>query len=128
VGLLDAATRPLRALLGSAEHEVEETLPVHEIEDIQKQILEGVGAMRRATESIDSHVAAVDALANSMPTLTAAVEALTAQLALLSEVVAPVSAAEREVADVEHRLARLGGLFGHQPHGSEPEPPPTQKT
>ena len=121
MGLLDPAVRPLRALLGGAEREVERTLPVLEIEDIQKQILDGVGAMRRATESIDSHVQAVDTLASAVPTLTAAVQALTAQLAALSEALAPMIAAEHEVAKVERRAARLGDLLGHHPRdpGSE---------
>ena len=121
MGLLDPAVRPLQALLGGAEREVESTLPVREIEDIQKQILDGVGAMRRATESIDSHVQAVDTLASALPTLTAAVQALTAQLAALSEALAPMIAAEHEVEKVERSAARLGDLLGHhsRDRGSE---------
>jgi hypothetical protein len=123
MGLLDTALRPLQALLGGAEREVERTLPVLDIEDIQKQILDGVGAMRRATESIDSHVQAIDTLASALPTLTAAVQALTAQLATLSEALAPMIAAEHEVARVERRAARIGDLLGHHPRDPGSEAP-----
>jgi chromosome segregation ATPase len=114
MGITDLAMRPLRVLLGSAEHEVEDALPVREIEDIQTQILDGVGALRRATESIESHVEVVDALATTLPVLTAAVQDLTAQLAEIVAVLAPVTEAERDMAKVEHEFSRLGGLLGHR--------------
>ena len=113
MGLTDIAMRPLRVVLGSAEHEVEDVLPVRDIEDIQSQILDGVGALRRATESIESHVAVVEALAATLPVLTAAVQELTAQLAEIVAVLAPVTEAEKEMAKVEHELTRpLGALLG----------------
>jgi hypothetical protein len=143
VGILGIALRPIRSVIGAAEHEAEVVTPVREIEEIQKQILDGVGAMRRATESIEAHVEVVDTLANTLPTLTAAVQELTEQLAAVVTVLAPLSAAERDVAKVEREFTRLGGLFGvhhgraragqvsgaEQPDtGEEPAPAPAEQT
>jgi chromosome segregation ATPase len=134
MGITDIAMRPLRVLLGSAEHEVEDAMPVREIEEIQTQILDGVGALRRATESIESHVEVVEALATTLPLLTAAVQELTAQLAEIVTVLAPVTEAEQEMAKVEHEFSRIGGLLGHHreqiptprdPGGSDPGGPTT---
>jgi len=133
VGILDTVFRPVRAVFGVAEHTAEQAMPVREIEDIQKQILEGVGALRHATESIESHVDVVESLAEAVPTLTTAVQSLTLQLAQLVEALAPITAAERGVAQVEHEFSRLGGLFGHEhrrtadeTHGEHGQPDPPQ--
>jgi hypothetical protein len=112
MGITDIAMRPFRVLLGSAEHEVEDALPVREIEEIQTQILDGVGALRRATESIESHVEVVEALATTLPALTAAVQELTIQLGEIVAVLVPVTEAERDMAKVEHEFSRIGGLLG----------------
>jgi len=119
MGLLDAALSPLRSVIGAAEHDAERALPVRDIEEIQKQILEGVNEMRHATESIEAHVEVVEALAAALPVLTAAVVTLSEQLGQLTTMLAPVAAMERDVAKTEHEVAkaehvasRLGGLFG----------------
>ncbi len=122
MGLLDAALGPIRSVVGSAEHEAERAMPVKDIEEIQRQILEGVTAMRHATDSIEAHVEVVEALAAAVPTLTEAVVSLTEQLGQITRMLAPVAAMERDVArteqDVvraEHVASRLGGLFGRHP-------------
>ena len=115
--IVDLAFKPLRAVVGATEHEVERTLPVKDIEGIQAQILEGVGALGRATESIESHVEVVDTLASSLPELTAAVNALSIAARASSSRFSPrwpprtkksmhaeahVEHAEEHVANVEH--------------------------
>ena len=125
MGLIDAALSPLRAVLGVAEREAEHVLPVRDIEEIQERVLDGVDAIRKATESVESHVAVLETLATSLPPLTDAVTQLTVQLGELLAVIAPIAAAEREVAKVhqeiekvEGELGRVGHLFGRRRPGA----------
>jgi hypothetical protein len=106
VGLLQIALAPLRSVLGVAESEAEHVLPVRDIEDIQRRVLEGVEAVRGATESIESHVEVLESLATSLPPLTDAVTQLTVQLGELLTVIAPIAAVERDVARAEHFFTR----------------------
>ena len=124
MGLVDVALGPIRSVIGTAEHEAEHAMPVRDIEEIQQQILEGVNAMRHATESVEAHIEVVEALAAAVPTLTAAVVSLTEQLGQITRVLAPVAAVEQdfakteqEVVRAEHVASRLGGLFGRHPTG-----------
>jgi len=116
MGLLDLAFAPVRAVLGVAEREGEKALPVRDIEQIQTKVLETAEAIRLATETIEQHVEVVETLATSVPPLTTAVEQLTLQLVELTKLLAPVAAAERDVARVE-------GFFSRR-HRHEPADPP----
>ncbi len=106
MGLLDLALTPLRMLLGQAEQEAEEVLPVREIEEIQNRVLDTAESIKRATESIESHVLVVESLATSIAPLTEAVADLTRQLAAINEVLAPLAGVERDVTRIEHLLGR----------------------
>lgn len=126
MGLVDLAFGPIRSVLGGAEHEaeheVERVLPVTEVEGIQEQILEGMNALRRATESIAAHVEVVDALAAALPPMTEAVTALTVRLGELMEVLAPIAAVEQELDRAERDVARATHFFKRRPRTTE-EPP-----
>jgi hypothetical protein len=106
VGLLDVALAPLRAVLGGAERETEHLLPVRDIEEIQARVLSTAESIRRATESIESHIQVVEVLASSIPPLTEAVERLTVQLSELNGVLAPMAGVERDVSRLEHLFGR----------------------
>ena len=108
MGLLDLAFAPLRAILGSAEREAEEVLPVRDIEAIQTKVLDTAEAIRHATESIESQIQVIETLATSVPPLTQAVEQLTMQLVEITRVLAPVSAVERDISRVGHLFGRRG--------------------
>jgi hypothetical protein len=111
MGLLDLALAPLRRLAGAVEHEVVERTTVDD------RILDGVEAVRRATDSIERHVEVIETLATSLPPLTESVTRLTEQLNQLMALTAPLAAAEREVSRLEH-------LFGrHRHHPDDPLPP-----
>ncbi len=99
-GPLDFLVRPLRSALGAAEHDL--TVP---LETAEREIIEAAGAIQRATESIERHVAVVEGLATSVGPLTNSVNQLTATMANLVTLLTPLAAAEREVQRVE-------GLFG----------------
>jgi|SRR5579884_651081 len=106
MGLLDLPLAPLRAALRTAERDIERTVPVHDIERIQRHVLETAEAIRRATESIESHVAVIETLATSIAPLTESVNRLTAQLAEINTVLKPVAAVERDVSRLEHLFGR----------------------
>jgi phage-related minor tail protein len=115
VGLLDIALAPLRAVLGSAEHEVEQALPVRNIEEIQTRVLDTAEAIKAATETIEAHVEVIETLATSLPPLTQAVTELTVQLGEILTVIAPIAAVERDVGKAEH-------FFLRRRHPAEPAP------
>ncbi len=127
MGLVDLAFGPIRSVLGNAEHEaeheLEHALPVGEIEGIQEQILDGMNALRHATESIAAHIEAVDALAAAVPPMTAAVTALTERLGELMEVLAPIAVVEHDIDTAERDIVRATHFFRRRPRATE-EPPP----
>ena len=108
--MLEFFFRPLRSVLGAAEHEV--TTP---LEDTEREILDAVEAIHRATDSIEHHVEVIEGLATSVRPLTDSVNHLTATMADLVTLLAPVAKAEHGVERVEH-------LFGHHRHEDAPEP------
>lgn len=122
MGLLDMALAPLRAVLNSAEHEVEHTFAVQDLEGIQSRVLETVEAIKDATEQIEAHVSVLETLATSITPLTQAVEKLTIQLGVITDALIPVTKTEEEVAKAEHGVARLGHLFGRHRQDADARP------
>jgi hypothetical protein len=106
MGLIDAATAPLRYVLHSAESEADAVVPVRDIEHIQSHVVFAVEAIKDATEQIEAHVAVIEKLAASLLPLTDAVVTLTAQLGMVTEALAPVVDAEREVSKLGHVFSR----------------------
>lgn len=120
MGPLDLLTRPLRSLLGEAEHaeaDVEHHSPLGEVRELESKVDEAMSALHRAADSMERHVAVVEALASTLAPLTTSVIRLTDQLNDLLAVVAPLASAEREVSRVEH-------LFGRRRRAEPPPPPP----
>src|SRR5205823_2106569 len=118
--MLDVLFRPLRAALGTAEHEVAHS-PLQRTEE---DILDTVNALRRATDSIEHHVEVIESLATSVTPLTESVNTLTATMTQLVAVLAPLAAAERGVAaaergihEAEHEVKGIERLFGRHRHG-----------
>jgi chromosome segregation ATPase len=106
MGLLQTALAPLRAILGGAEHEAEEALPVRDIREIQTEVLGTAESIKSATESIEAHVLAFESLATSIEPLTAAVVDLTRQLSEINQALAPVTGLERDVSMIERAFGR----------------------
>ena len=103
--MLDFATRPIRSLLGSAEHDVVE--PLQETREIEAHILDAVEAIHSATASIEQHVAVIETLATSVAPLTSSVDRLTDTMVDLVALLAPMAEAERG-------LQRVEGFFGRR--------------
>jgi ABC-type transporter Mla subunit MlaD len=101
-------TRPLRALLGEAEHDVVTHSPLGETRNLEARLEEAVAAAHRAAESLERHVEVIDALAGSLPPLTESVTRLTDQLNQVLKITAPLAAAERDVSQLEGLLHRHG--------------------
>lgn len=130
MGLIDAATAPLRYVLHSAESEADAMLPVKDIEMIQSHVVAAVEAIREATEQIEAHVEVIETLASSLTPLTEAVvtltaqmqalpglaksvEQLTTQLGVVSEALVPVVHAEQSVARAEQTVAHAEKTVTH---------------
>jgi cation transport regulator ChaC len=117
--MLDFIARPIRSILGMAEHDV--VAPVEETREIQAHILEAVDAIHHATASIERHVEVIETLATSVQPLGASVDRLTDTMQELVQMMAPMGAAEREVQNVEH-------FFGRRRHKDpkSPQAPPAR--
>lgn len=124
--LFDLALAPVRYVLGGAEHEAEAVLPVRDIEDIQTRVLDTAESIKRATESIESHVIVVESLATSIGPLTDAVADLTRQLAEINQVLGPLAGVERDVSRLEHVFGRRRRQPRELPSSAHGEPPGDQ--
>jgi hypothetical protein len=111
--MLDFVTRPIRSILGVAEHEV--VAPIQESRDIESHILDAVDAIHHATASIEQHVEVIETLATSVAPLGASVDRLTDTMQELVRLLAPMEAAERRVGRVEQ-------FFGRHRHDQPPAP------
>lgn len=109
--MLDLFFKPLRSLLGVAEHEVSAHTP---FERTEEEILDSVRAVQRVTDSIEHHVAVIEGLATSVGPLTDSVDRLTATMADLVALLGPMAAAEHGVQTVEHFFSR------HRHHPDSP--------
>jgi hypothetical protein len=98
-----------------AEHEA--AMP---LEETEREILDAVTAIHRATDSIEHHVEVIEGLATAVGPLTDSVNHLTATMADLVVLLAPLGKAEREVEHAEHFL----GFHRHgKPTEAEGEQP-----
>jgi methyl-accepting chemotaxis protein len=112
--MLDFVTRPLRSVLGVAEHDVVES--VRETRDIEANMLGAVEAIENATASIERHVEVIETLATSVDPLRGSVDRLTDAVQELVAILAPV-------AEAEHEMQRVGRFFGRHHH----DPPPQDR-
>jgi hypothetical protein len=114
--MLDFLVRPVRSVLGLAEHEVTSPLEAtaHDIDD-------AVVAIRRATESIDHHVAVIENLATAVGPLADSVDRLNGTLTELIGMLAPMAKAEQDVAEVRHFFGRRRRPVPAPPAGGTPD-------
>jgi phage-related minor tail protein len=85
-------------------------------EGAEREIVETAEAMRRAAASIEHHVEVVEGLATAVGPLTESVNHLTSTMSDLVTLLAPMAAAEREVATVRR-------FFGFHRHATPAEAP-----
>ncbi len=111
VAMLDFVFRPLRSVLGIAEHEVAAPL-----EDAEREIVDAASAIERASESIEHHVEVIEGLATSIAPLTDSVNRMNTTLAELVVLLAPLQKAAHEADRVEHEADRVEHFFGLRRH------------
>ena len=119
--LSDLALWPMRTANKLLEREL--TAP---LEHTEREVLDGVRAIHRATESIEHHVEVIEGLATSVEPLTQSVNDLTATMNDLVKLLAPMATAERGVARAEHEVARAERLLRfhrHKPTGLDGDHP-----
>ena len=120
-GPLDLLTKPLRVLLGEAEHaghEAAEHSPLPNTHELEQRLGEAISAAHRTAESVEQHVKVIESLADTLPPLTQSVTQLSDQIGHLLGVTAPLAAAERDVSKVE-------GFLHRRQHQEEVTPPET---
>jgi methyl-accepting chemotaxis protein len=110
--MLDFLTRPIRSVLGATQQDIARS--VRDARDIERNTLDAVEAIERATVSIEKHVASLDTLATSIDPLRDSVDRLSTTLEQVVKLLAPMEAVERDV-------GRLGHLFGHRHEDKPPE-------
>ena len=131
MGLIDAATAPLRYVLQTAEHE---PAALADIARLEAHVVAAVDAIRETTEQLEAHAAVIEQLAANllplstamtelsiqMPALVDSVGALNAKLDVVSEVLEPLAHAEQDMAHAEREMTRMGSIFGR--HKTTPPP------
>lgn len=112
--------RPLRSVLGVAEHEV-----VTPVARSERNIADAVNAVHRAADSIEHHVEVVEGLATSVGPLTESVNQLTETMAELVKLLSPMAVAERDAERVEHLFSfrRRRKPLSPEPGPAAPGPP-----
>ncbi len=123
--MFDFVRSALRSAIGAAGQVSEEAgrhSPLHETHQLEAALSEAVRAAHRSCDSLERHVAVIEALADSLPPLTESVTRLTDELAPLLRVAAPLGAAQREVAKAEQEVAKVEHFWQRRhPHDAPAE-------
>jgi hypothetical protein len=128
--VFDFVLKPARAV-GRALND--ETL--RPLQQTERETLEAVTAIDKATESIEHHVEVIETLANSVGPLTDSVDRLNETLRELVKILEPITAAERGVVragedvghaqeEIEHASRFFG--FRHPKKEDEAKPEPQE--
>ncbi len=122
MGLIDAATAPLRYVLYGVEREA---AAVTDFSALEAHVLTAVQAIRETTAHVEAHAQVIERLAATLVPLTAAMAELSAQMPALvdsvgslnarldafSEVLEPLAHAEHDLAHAEHEVTKIGNIF-----------------
>jgi uncharacterized protein YoxC len=132
--VIGLALWPARAARRLMENEVSTPL-----EDTEKDVLDALTAIHRATDSIEHHVEVIEVLATSVKPLTDSVDQLPATVRDLVALLGPMAAAERGVAHAEQDVVKAERFFEFHRHkagaaatsdqnSEQPRPPPRGET
>ena len=115
--MFDFLLRPLRSVGRVLNEDAFKPL-----EETERETLDAVRAVDRATQSIEHHVEVIETLATSVAPLTASVDRLNDTMRALVEVLGPIAAAEHEFHRAEHGVEEAEHLFGFRRHRKPAEP------
>jgi hypothetical protein len=122
--VFDFVLRPVRSVARALNEDA-----LKPVEETERETLDAVRAIDRATQSIERHVEVIEILATSVGPLTASVDRLNETMRELVEVLAPLAGAERGVERAEHETEQVERFLRHRrhKHPAEPEagPPPS---
>jgi uncharacterized protein YoxC len=115
--VFDFVLRPVRTVVRVLNEDA-----VNPLEQTERETLEAVKAIDRATESIEHHVEVIETLATSVGPLTASVDRLTETMRELVEVLGPLAAAEHEFHRAEHGVEQGERFLTFRRHRKVTEP------
>lgn len=92
------------------------------LEETERETLDAVKAIDRATVSIEHHVEVIETLATSVGPLTESVDRLNETMRDLVRMLGPLAGAEREVQSVEREAEAAEHFFGFRRHKKPAEP------
>ena len=116
--MFDFVLRPVRSVARIMNEDA-----LKPLEETERETLDAIRALDRATESIEHHVAVIETLATSVGPLGASVDRLNETMRDLVEVLAPLAAAEHGLQSAEHGAEHVEHFFGfrHRKHPDEPD-------
>jgi hypothetical protein len=115
--VFDFVLKPVRSAVRAVNADA-----LRPLEQTERETLEGVEALERATASIEHHVEVIESLATSVGPLTESVERLTDTMQDLVKMLAPIAAMERDMGRAEHGVQEAEHFFGFRRHNKQGEP------
>jgi hypothetical protein len=115
--VFDFVLKPVRSVVRAANQDALKPLV-----QTERETLEGIEALERATASIEHHVEVIETLATSVGPLTASVDRLTSTMQDLVKMLGPIAAAEQEMQRAEHGVQEAEHFFGFRRHKQPAEP------
>lgn len=121
--MFDFVLKPVRSVVRAVNQDA-----LRPLEETERDTLEGVQALERATASIERHVEVIESLATSVGPLTESVDRLTDTMQDLVKMLGPIAAMEHEMGRAEHGVQEAEHFFGfrRQKKPAEPEPGATE--
>jgi hypothetical protein len=120
--VFDFVLRPVRSVARAVNQDA-----LQPLEETERETLEAVKAIDRATESIEHHVEVIETLATSVGPLTESVDRLNETVRDLVAVLAPLAAAEHGIEHAEADAQRVEHFLRfrrhREPSGPEASPP-----
>jgi predicted nuclease with TOPRIM domain len=114
---LDFVLKPVRSVVRAVNEDA-----LRPLEETERDTLEGVEALERATASLERHVEVIESLATSVGPLTESVDRLTDTMQDLVKMLGPIAEMEREMGRAEHGVEEAEHFFGFRRHKKQPEP------
>ena len=115
--MFDFVLKPVRSVVRAANQDALKPLA-----QTERETLEGVKALERATESIERHVEVIETLATSVGPLTQSVDRLTDTMDELVKMLGPLAGAEHEMQRAEHGVHAAERFFEFGRHKPPAEP------
>jgi hypothetical protein len=115
--VFDFVLRPVRSVTRVLNEDA-----LKPVEETERETLDAVRAIDRATQSIERHVEVIETLATSVGPLAASVDRLNETMRELVEVLAPLAGAERGFERAEHGAEHVERVFGFRRHTHPDEP------